>query len=200
MPAMPLVPSPNKKSKSKSKSAPEFGGFSLQAQANNLRLLRAAEDIRFTHLHQRQLPVLVYGTLRRDYGNHRLLREVDAEFHSEGWLPGFALFGAGIPVAIAEDAPAKIWVERFDIPAENWEAALRRLDRLESEGFMYFRVEVEFNGVACWMYLGDFAWIAKNRKSYAKQFARYEEMAGDWWRRPVWKDAVVNEEADEEGA
>jgi gamma-glutamylcyclotransferase (GGCT)/AIG2-like uncharacterized protein YtfP len=127
--------------------------------------------------HQRPLPVLVYGTLRAKYGNNRLLRTVNAVKTGEGWLKGFTLHGRGIPFAIPVEV-GKIWVERWEIPAEDWESGLNKLDQLEGEGRLYYRIEVEFEGNPCWMYMGDWNFLRYDTGVQARTFSRYEEMVG----------------------
>lgn len=81
--------------------------------------------------------VFVYGTLKRGYGNNRLL--VNSAFVREGTIRGKQLFQAGFPV-MTEGLPNDVvHGEIWDISGENQDATLRALDRLESEGFMYDR-------------------------------------------------------------
>src|SRR5262245_6257639 len=83
--------------------------------------------------------VFVYGTLKRGYGNHRLL--LDATFVSEGQtIARCRLFDAGFPVLrrrLNRDGPwnAPVRGEVFEVTAQQ----LARLDSLEGEGRMYHR-------------------------------------------------------------
>lgn len=92
---------------------------------------------------------IVYGTLKRGYGNNRILR--NSTFVSEGIVRGFKLFNSGFPVAAPSENDC-IRVEVFDIgnPEEDKSASatLYNLDSLEGyrednlEGSMYHRKEV----------------------------------------------------------
>lgn len=90
---------------------------------------------------------IVYGTLKRGYGNNRLL--ANATFVKEITVPGYRLLNAGFPVAIPH--------EESSLLGELWETlpddkqTVQWLDRLENEGRMYNRVEVEEN---IFMYVG----------------------------------------------
>lgn len=80
--------------------------------------------------------VIVYGTLMSGYGNNRLLET--ATFVDTVVVQGYKLFYSGFPVATpsADDSiHAEIWEIEDD-------GTLARLDRLESEGNMYDRVEI----------------------------------------------------------
>lgn len=85
--------------------------------------------------------VFVYGTLKRGYGNNRLLER--ATFVSEGeTVAKCRLFNSGFPVLRprlkkrdgAWNAPVR--GEVFEV---NDEETMQRLDRLEGEGRMYHR-------------------------------------------------------------
>jgi len=85
--------------------------------------------------------VFVYGTLKRGYGNNQLLST--AEFIGSGQtaMPMLKL-NAGFPVAMLPQAPwnylaAPIKGEVYEVD----EVTLARLDRLESEGSMYLRMQ-----------------------------------------------------------
>lgn len=98
--------------------------------------------------------VIVYGTLKRGYGNNRLLQT--STFVSEVTVPGYKLYNCGFPVAKPSENDI-IRGELWDI--KDSEEVLASLDRLESEGSMYDRVNVaaldpEGNEVAANMYVG----------------------------------------------
>lgn len=86
------------------------------------------------------MKIFVYGTLKKGYHNNQLLSRTDSKFISEHILPGYKLFHAGFPVAMPSDGTS--------IKGEIWEIdpngpALGYLDRLESNGYMYNRTQVD---------------------------------------------------------
>lgn len=82
--------------------------------------------------------VVVYGTLKRGYGNNRLLQT--SNFVSECIVPGYLLRNAGFPVAFPSPDDA-LKGELWDIGDDL--STLSNLDRLESNGRMYNRTPVE---------------------------------------------------------
>lgn len=96
--------------------------------------------------------VVVYGTLKRGYGNNRILQAGKAEFIKEVKIPGYKLYNCGFPVAKAEEGAVSLG-ELWDI-GDNPDT-LRALDRLESEGSMYNRVPIRTeSGEEAQMYVG----------------------------------------------
>ena len=87
--------------------------------------------------------VAVYGTLKRGYGNHRLLE--GATFVEEDIVTGYDLtfsYGVGsFPVAM--EGSGDVLVEVFDIGDDD--VILSRLDALEGVPHMYTREEVVTN-------------------------------------------------------
>jgi gamma-glutamylcyclotransferase (GGCT)/AIG2-like uncharacterized protein YtfP len=86
------------------------------------------------------MKVFVYGTLKRGYGNHHIL--ADSRFVGEGeTVARCRLFNSGFPVLrrrLNLDGPWNAPVRGEIYEVTNPET-LARLDRLESEGFMYHR-------------------------------------------------------------
>jgi gamma-glutamylaminecyclotransferase len=95
--------------------------------------------------------VFVYGTLRRNYGNHRLLSE--SAFFGETTTAAytFAMFGQGIPYVYPVEIGWRIKGEVYEVDDET----LEDLDRLEGNGYHYERrpVRLRDNSLA-WMYHG----------------------------------------------
>ena len=106
--------------------------------------------------------VFVYGTLKRNRGNDRLLST--SEFIGEGYVPdGGALKGYGIPFFIPD---FQLQQDKIgNIHGEVWKVddpfVLARLDRLESHPNAYYRSVVEVlpfhddsvgTGIDCWTY------------------------------------------------
>lgn len=94
------------------------------------------------------MKLFVYGTLKRGFGNHFLLR--GAKFLREDSFKG-QLYTSGIPFAIPGDGV--VHGEVFDVPAE----LVPRLDSLEGHPDGYTRTEVslhsgEFAEVYLWFH------------------------------------------------
>lgn len=87
------------------------------------------------------MKVFVYGTLKRGYGNNRLLQ--NATFVAEDVLKDHSAiysFGTGgFPVAFKAEGK-NLAGEVWDISGDHQEETLRRLDALEGEGYMYHRI------------------------------------------------------------
>jgi gamma-glutamylcyclotransferase (GGCT)/AIG2-like uncharacterized protein YtfP len=103
--------------------------------------------------------IAVYGTLKRGYGNNRILTEGGAEFVSETTVQGVKLYNAGFPVAKYASINDYSLVEVWDIgDVRSDDVAMRtlqRLDRLEGEGSMYIRERVATLGYGVVdMYIG----------------------------------------------
>lgn len=102
------------------------------------------------------MKVIVYGTLKRGYGNHSVLG--GAEFVGDAIIAGYKLYysykGAtsfGFPVACPCDDSSLV-AEIYELPEnERGQQILRALDRLEGEGRMYNRTEIPGIGE---MYVG----------------------------------------------
>jgi gamma-glutamylcyclotransferase (GGCT)/AIG2-like uncharacterized protein YtfP len=78
-----------------------------------------------------QLPVFVYGTLRRGMGNHGVIGSALAAVH-EARLPGHCLYSDGLPyVAECGDPEQAVTGELLIIRDSAYEAAMERLDWLE---------------------------------------------------------------------
>ncbi len=84
------------------------------------------------------MKVFVYGTLQRGRGNHHILRT--ARFIGKAvTVRKFGMTDVGFPFMHADQRVAPVMGELFDIGDD--EETLARLDRLESEGRMYDRVQ-----------------------------------------------------------
>ena len=79
--------------------------------------------------------MFVYGTLKRGYSNHELLR--GAMFIGEDEAPG-RMYSAGVPV-VAPDAERWVKGEVFMVPEE----LLPRIDQLEGHPHGYTRTPVK---------------------------------------------------------
>lgn len=82
--------------------------------------------------------VFVYGTLKRGFGNHHLLK--NSKFIGVGYTcPRFAMLSGGFPVLVW---PKGAGPRQRHVAGEIYEvddATMARLDTLESEGKMYDR-------------------------------------------------------------
>ncbi len=86
------------------------------------------------------MKVFVYGTLKRGYGNGKRLLEPTSTFISEHIIDGYKLLDSGFPVA-APSPNSKVKGEIWDIGDSD--SVLNSLDRLEGEGWLYSRKEIE---------------------------------------------------------
>lgn len=87
-----------------------------------------------------QIAVFVYGTLKKGFGNHRLLS--GAVFVGEAvTVNNYALYVSGIPYAYKEETISKIHGELYLVDRET----LQSLDMLEGHPDWYRREEVMIN-------------------------------------------------------
>lgn len=87
---------------------------------------------------------MVYGTLKKAYGNHRILVDGNATYLGKAvTLQPMALAGHGVPFVWPSKEGSPLCGEVYDIgdPVTDRKAAqtLGRLDRLESNGYVYER-------------------------------------------------------------
>jgi len=97
--------------------------------------------------------LFVYGTLKKNFGNHHLLRGSvclgKGRTHNK-----YALYVDGIPYAVKDQQTSFIYGELYQITA----GQLERIDRLEGHPEWYCREQVQIVGdhkqiVTAWMYL-----------------------------------------------
>lgn len=122
--------------------------------------------------------IFVYGTLKRGYGNNRLLQT--AEFVREATLPGFRLHDSGFPVAekVSDEHFVKGEIFRID-PDKH----LRSLDGLEGEGSMYHReIHTTEDGEEVSVYVGhdDFWKFDRMKQPWQKEVGNRLE---HYWQR-----------------
>ncbi len=79
--------------------------------------------------------VFTYGTLKEGFGNHVVLG--DSKCLGDASVIG-TLYDGGIPV-YSREGDDTVWGEVYEVTPET----LRRLDRLEGNGFLYTRIEKE---------------------------------------------------------
>lgn len=113
--------------------------------------------------------VFVYGSLMRDFGNHRLLK--DSVFIGEAHMQGLELYSlGGFPGAV--DGDGSIYGEMYEVD----EPTLARLDMLEGHPTFYERQEREaFNeymnaSLPCFFY------------NYQGDVSRLEHIPSGSWR------------------
>ncbi|MGH2690622.1 MAG: gamma-glutamylcyclotransferase family protein [Actinomycetota bacterium] len=75
-------------------------------------------------------PFFVYGTLRREQGNYRLLRGRTVSEHP-ATLPGYALHAAGLPYVVAAGADDLVVGELMFVRPSHYAEILGTLDQLE---------------------------------------------------------------------
>lgn len=97
----------------------------------------------------------VYGTLRKDYWNHRYISEQGGKFVKTERLQGFNMYGKLIPCVVPSDNKEdSVFVEIYELEDE----ALPRIDMLEGyrEGDkdnIYNRITVETSVGPAYMYV-----------------------------------------------
>lgn len=101
----------------------------------------------------------VYGTLKRPYGNHALIRDANLPFVMEAVTKdaSFAMLGGGFPyVHEGYDGQG----EQICVELYSWETltSIRNIDRLEGHPSWYCRKEFPFitssgEEVTAWMYV-----------------------------------------------
>lgn len=87
------------------------------------------------------MQIFVYGTLKKDKDSHFLLQEGYSKYIGEAILKGYKMYDLGEFPAIKKtiNKNSKIYGEVYDIDKET----LLDLDALESEGYLYDRIEEE---------------------------------------------------------
>jgi gamma-glutamylcyclotransferase (GGCT)/AIG2-like uncharacterized protein YtfP len=106
-------------------------------------------------------PFFVYGTLRRGQGNYRRLLAGRTTAEISATLPGHALYGQGLPYAVAAEASAAVVGDLMFLDAERYDEVLADLDRLEGyrpgRSSFYVRqavtVRIEGGEETAWVYL-----------------------------------------------
>lgn len=82
------------------------------------------------------ITLFVYGSLKKGFYNHRLLKE--STFIGSGIISGYDLYDLGYYQGIKRGS-GEVLGEIYEIDQET----LKRVDVLESEGYLYRRVPVE---------------------------------------------------------
>lgn len=96
--------------------------------------------------------VAVYGSLKKGFGNHRLLRH--STYLGEEWVEGWTMYHLGGFPAVAETENYDVVkVEVYLVDDET----LGRLDGLEGYPHFYNRKEIETNWGDAWIYFHDVA-------------------------------------------
>lgn len=103
--------------------------------------------------------IFVYGSLKRGCGLHRIL-EGQRFLGDACTTPGFRLYDVGwFPAMVADPDGIAVKGELYEVDS----ATLASLDRVESEGRMYQRVEIELQGMGraeTYLYLYDVTGMA----------------------------------------
>jgi gamma-glutamylcyclotransferase (GGCT)/AIG2-like uncharacterized protein YtfP len=115
--------------------------------------------------------VAVYGSLRKGFGNHALLR--DAEFVTEEYISGYDMISlGGFPALFKSEVPvSKILVEIYKVD----DSEMTGLDRLEGYPSFYNREEIETSKGKAWIY------FIENSSGYYESTKNREVIkSGDW--------------------
>lgn len=154
------------------------------------------------------LPFFVYGTLRKGFSSHRILG--DCEYVGTGTVAGFYLaVPHTIPFALPAPTDETLLVgEVYAASSEEYTEMRKRLDRLESEGSWYLRLQVPVclseSGVVvqCWMYaLAKEEWSSVGTTEFSLDYAEtMRQRTQQWQKTVVAADAELenDEEGDEE--
>jgi gamma-glutamylcyclotransferase (GGCT)/AIG2-like uncharacterized protein YtfP len=78
--------------------------------------------------------VFVYGTLKRGYGNHRVMEAAEGEFLQKDTIKGYEIYNTGCFPAVVE-GEGVVQGEVFEVPEEG----MYFLDRLEGVPRLYDR-------------------------------------------------------------
>lgn len=123
--------------------------------------------------------IFVYGTLKQSYGNNFLLH--NAKFIGNKIAHGLKLYYAGGVGSFPVSQPSpenSVLGEEYDISGEHQDSILRNLDRLEGEGYMYNRVEIE---PGLFTYIGhEKAWTFNRMRECPNENGVYH------WNRDHW--------------
>ena len=82
----------------------------------------------------------VYGTLKKGFGNHRILENNDLVFEGSVNIPYYMVSLGGFPGLIKDDKDNPIHIEVYEVTDEETE---RRLDRLEGYPSFYNKDMIE---------------------------------------------------------
>jgi len=133
------------------------------------------------------MKVFVYGTLKKGYGNNRLLSE--QTFIGEGYTGGFYdMINSGFPVLVPNDNGMVVKGEVWEVDTKI-EDTLDNLDALEGEGVMYDRREVKVkmansdDWVTCWIYIGNPKYWGRRMSDSNVTDARYIKEGYLEWTR-----------------
>lgn len=96
----------------------------------------------------------VYGSLKRGFGNHRVLDGGEFIGHSVTADNNYSMFPMGGFPGVTSDGDKAVIGELYEVD----EQGLRRLDQLEGNGHFYTREEVDVvledsETIKAWMYL-----------------------------------------------
>lgn len=81
--------------------------------------------------------MFVYGTLKRGFRNHHLIK--NSKFIGDGVIKGYAMYDLGSFPGIKKDENEEVKGEVFEIDQNT----LKRVDQLESEGYLYIRTRAD---------------------------------------------------------
>lgn len=112
--------------------------------------------------------VFVYGTLMKGHGNHRYYLS-HSEYVGTGEISGYALYAVSSFPGIVPEGQERVKGEVYKVDQDT----LKRLDRLEGEGSIYLRKEIEVtvNGqsLMAWTYLWNHGIEGTEKISYDVQ-------------------------------
>jgi gamma-glutamylcyclotransferase (GGCT)/AIG2-like uncharacterized protein YtfP len=115
--------------------------------------------------------VLVYGSLKKGFGNHPILRDSEYLGEAQTLDSKYSMISlGGFPGLI--DGNHRIEGELYEVDEDTF----HRLDMLEGNGSFYQRYEVETSSGVAWMY----SLIDKPRYTISKDDVKLEDDVESW--------------------
>lgn len=119
--------------------------------------------------------MFVYGTLKKGYGNHILLK--GAKYLGNAEINGFAIYNLGAYPGIKHETGFIVYGEVYEIN----EKILKKVDGLEGEGWLYLRETVDATIKASGVKMNVYTYVF-NRA------VKIENRLDKLWEGCVWDD------------
>ena len=102
--------------------------------------------------------VFVYGTLKRGFGNHVVMRDARGEFSDVAEIKGAKMYsyhGAFPFITFTSNEEDVVYGELYYLPPSRVDEGMEILDMLEGYPNFYNRKRVEVAGKSAWVYFMD---------------------------------------------